>query len=168
LTGEAAMDPQQSNHVRLNGDSGENGRDRWQVPKADIVFSLSERDWNRVGNMICEMRIVAAALGGKLPDKLEPMPPGRSHHEGGTLRMGTDPASSVVDLNGRFHGIKNLFAADASVFPSVGVANPMLTITAIGYHVAIAVEQAIATATAPAVSVEVDKRPQPGTQAEVA
>ena len=159
------MDPQQTNHVRLNGDSGENGRDRWQVPKADIVFSLSERDWNRVGHMICEMRTVAAALGGKLSEKLEPMPPGRSHHEGGTLRMGTDPAFSVVDTNGRFHGIKNLFAADASVFPSVGVANPMLTITAIGYHVAVAVEQAVATA--PVSTVEVDKRPQTTTGAQV-
>lgn len=143
LTGEAAMDPRQGNHVRLNDGAAEGGRDRWGVPKADIVFSLAEQDWNRVGNMISEMRAVAAALGGTLPEKLEPLPPGRSHHEGGTLRMGTDPGVSVVNPDGRFHAVKNLFAADASVFPCVGVANPMLTITAIGYHVAAGVERVL-------------------------
>jgi len=146
LTGEAAMDPRQENHVRLNDAPGEAGRDRWGVPKADIVFALSEPDRNRVGNMISEMRAVAAALGGTLPDKLEPLPPGRSHHEGGTLRMGTDPAVSVVNPDGRFHGVKNLFAADASVFPCIGVANPMLTITAVAYHVAAGVDRALGAA----------------------
>lgn len=145
LTGEAAMDPRQENHVRLNGDGGGGGEtDRWGVPKADIVFSLSADDRNRVGNMISEMRAVAAALGGTLPEKLEPLPPGRSHHEAGTLRMGTDPTVSVVNPDGRFHGVRNLFAADASVFPCVGVANPMLTITAVAYHVATGIERALA------------------------
>jgi choline dehydrogenase-like flavoprotein len=146
LTGEAAMDPRQVNHVRLN--TSEAGRDAWGVPKADVVFQLAERDWNRVGHMISEMRAVASALGGTLPEKLEPLPPGRSHHEGGTLRMGSDPASSVVDPQGRFHGMANLFAADASIFPNVGVANPMLTITAVAYHVAANVADRLAASVA--------------------
>ena len=144
LTGEAAMDPRHENQVRLNSERGAAGKDAWQVPKADVVFSLSERDLNRTGQMIVAMRTVAAALGGTLADKMEPLPPGRSHHEAGTLRMGGDPASSVVDPNGRFHQVKNLFAADASVFPNIGVANPMLTITAVAYHVAANVERALA------------------------
>jgi choline dehydrogenase-like flavoprotein len=146
LTGEAAMDPRQSNHIRLN--TSEAGRDAWGVPRADVVFQLSERDQSRVGHMISEMRAVASALGGTLPEKLEPLPPGRSHHEAGTLRMGTDPEQSVVDPNGRFHGVDNLFAADASIFPSVGVANPMLTITAVAYHVANGVVDTLARAAA--------------------
>jgi choline dehydrogenase-like flavoprotein len=157
LTGEAAMDPRQANHVRLNGDRGEDGRDRWGVPRADIVFELAEQDRNRVGNMISEMRSVAAALGGTLPQKLEPLPPGRSHHEAGTLRMGTDPAVSVVTPEGRFHAVKNLFAADASVFPCVGVANPMLTITAIAYHVAAGVERTLARTATTSHGVEAGK-----------
>ena len=144
LTGEAAMDPRHENHVRLTHDGGTRGQDAWQVPKADVVFSLSERDLNRTGQMIVAMRTVATALGGTLPEKMEPLPPGRSHHEGGTLRMGVDPAASVVDPNGRFHQVKNLFAADASVFPNIGVANPMLTITAVAYHVAANVERTLA------------------------
>ena len=148
ITGEAAMDPLQENYVRLNreGDSpGHDGVDAWGVPKAHIVFSLGECDRNRIGHMISEMRAVASALGGTLPEKIEPLPPGRSHHEGGTLRMGTDPAYSVVNPEGRFHGVHNLYAADASVFPCVGVANPMLTITAMGYLVAASIERMLAT-----------------------
>ena len=150
LTGEAAMDPLHENYVRLNreGDSPrEDGVDQWGVPKAHIVFQLGECDRNRIGHMISEMRAVASALGGTLPEKIEPLPPGRSHHEGGTLRMGTDPKYSVVNPEGRFHGVRNLYAADASVFPCVGVANPMLTITAIGYLVAASIERMLTTET---------------------
>lgn len=51
-------------------------------------------------------------------------------HACGTCRMGNDSINSVVDKNGRSHDIKNLFIADASVFPtSLGV-NPALTIAA--------------------------------------
>jgi choline dehydrogenase-like flavoprotein len=32
--------------------------------------------------------------------------------------MGSNPATSVVDLQGRSHELTNLFIADASVFPS--------------------------------------------------
>ncbi|HVV16483.1 MAG TPA: FAD-dependent oxidoreductase [Polyangia bacterium] len=146
LTAEAAMDPTQSNHVRLSGARGPAGEDAWGIPKAEVVCALSERDQSRTGQMIVEMRAVAAALGGTLPEKLEPMPPGRSHHEAGTLRMGTDPKHSVVDPTGRFHNMKNLYCSDASVFPYVGVANPMLTITAVGYHVATNIDTALLSA----------------------
>lgn len=51
-------------------------------------------------------------------------------HACGTCRMGNDSKNSVVDKNGRSHDIKNLFIADASVFPtSLGV-NPALTVAA--------------------------------------
>ena len=36
----------------------------------------------------------------------------------GTLRMGNDPATSVVDADGRFHDVDNLYACDGSVFPT--------------------------------------------------
>jgi choline dehydrogenase-like flavoprotein len=153
ITGEAAMDPAQENYVRLNREGDPDGVDGWGVPKAHIVFSLGECDRNRIGHMISEMRAVASALGGTLPEKIEPLPPGRSHHEGGTLRMGTDPEHSVVNPEGRFHGVRNLFAADASVFPCVGVANPMLTITAMGYHVAASIERALAAEAVEAVQI---------------
>ena len=48
----------------------------------------------------------------------------------GTCRMGSDPASSVVDLNGRAHGLANLWIADASVLPSCPTVGLGLTVIA--------------------------------------
>jgi choline dehydrogenase-like flavoprotein len=48
-------------------------------------------------------------------------------HQAGTCRFGTDPASSVVDVDCRAHELDNLYVADTSVFPSIGAVNPALT-----------------------------------------
>jgi choline dehydrogenase-like flavoprotein len=52
---------------------------------------------------------------------------GSTHHETGTLWMDTDAATSVTDLDGRFHHITNCFAAGPAIFPALGSANPSLT-----------------------------------------
>jgi choline dehydrogenase-like flavoprotein len=52
-------------------------------------------------------------------------------HVMGTYRMGSDPKSSVVDAEQRSHDHKNLFLIGSGVFPSVGTANPTLTIAAL-------------------------------------
>ncbi|CAK6699440.1 GMC family oxidoreductase [Synechococcus sp. BA-124 BA4] len=51
-------------------------------------------------------------------------------HACGTCRMGDDPAHSVVDRDGRVHGLANLTIADASVFPSCPMVSPGLTVIA--------------------------------------
>lgn len=48
----------------------------------------------------------------------------------GTCRMGSDPATSVVSLEGRCHGLANLWIADASVFPGCPAVGPGLTVVA--------------------------------------
>ena len=57
----------------------------------------------------------------------------------GTCRMGSNPATSVVDLNGRAHELSNLYIADASVFPSCPAVGIGLTVIAnalrVGDHV---------------------------------
>ena len=52
-------------------------------------------------------------------------------HVMGTCRMGTDPKTSVVDDRLRVHGAPNCFVVGSSVFPTVGTANPTLTIAAL-------------------------------------
>jgi choline dehydrogenase-like flavoprotein len=64
------------------------------------------------------------------------MPPPRTRHVRGTLRMGSDPASSVVDPRGRFWDVDNLYAADGSVFPTSSGYNPTLTIIAVALRIA--------------------------------
>ncbi len=51
-------------------------------------------------------------------------------HQCGTLRFGTDPATSVLDVNCKAHELDNLFVADSSFFPSSGAYNPSLTTAA--------------------------------------
>lgn len=57
-------------------------------------------------------------------------------HQNGTLRMGTDPRTSVVDPHGRTHDLENLFVCDGSVFPASGAVNPSLTIMALALRLA--------------------------------
>ncbi|MFN2598583.1 MAG: GMC family oxidoreductase [Pyrinomonadaceae bacterium] len=52
-------------------------------------------------------------------------------HLMGTYRMGTDPASSVVDRNQRAHDHDNLYLLGSGTFPTTGTANPTLTIAAL-------------------------------------
>ncbi len=48
-------------------------------------------------------------------------------HQSGTCRFGTDPQSSVLDVNCRAHELDNLYVVDTSFFPSIGAVNPSLT-----------------------------------------
>jgi choline dehydrogenase-like flavoprotein len=61
-------------------------------------------------------------------------------HQAGTCRFGTDPASSVLDVNCKAHELDNLYVVDSSFFPSIGAVNPALTVMAnairVGEHVA--------------------------------
>jgi len=51
-------------------------------------------------------------------------------HPAGTTRMAACPNDGVVDVNCQVHGVAGLYVAGSSVFPNSGVANPVLTITA--------------------------------------
>lgn len=52
-------------------------------------------------------------------------------HIQGTHRMGTDPATSVVDPALRVHGLSNVLALGAGCFPACSPANPTLTLSAL-------------------------------------
>ena len=51
-------------------------------------------------------------------------------HQSGTVRFGTDTASSVLDLDCKAHELDNLYVVDSSFFVSIGAVNPTLTIIA--------------------------------------
>jgi choline dehydrogenase-like flavoprotein len=48
-------------------------------------------------------------------------------HQAGTCRFGTDPETSVLDVNCKTHELDNLYVVDTSFFPSIGAVNPALT-----------------------------------------
>ena len=60
-------------------------------------------------------------------------------HALGTLRIGADARTSVLDANGRFRGLENLYVTDASAFPTSAGVNPSLTIAANALRVGAAI-----------------------------
>ncbi|MDG2520294.1 GMC family oxidoreductase [Caulobacter segnis] len=81
----------------------------------------------------------------KLPKLLEPLPvediqfrrerPTESHLQG-TLRMGADPASSVIDADMIHHRYRNLVVVGSSTFTTCSCANPSLTVAALSMRAA--------------------------------
>jgi choline dehydrogenase-like flavoprotein len=65
---------------------------------------------------------------------ISPVP--NSKHVMGTTRMGTDPATSVVDPYGRLHDIPNVVVADSSVFVTSSGYGPTLTLVALALRAA--------------------------------
>ena len=59
---------------------------------------------------------------------------GTTHHDAGTLFMGTDPATSVTNEFGRIHDTTNCYVASPAVFPALGSPNPMLTGIALAHR----------------------------------
>lgn len=64
------------------------------------------------------------------------MPLAAVAHQCGTCRFGTDPETSVLNLDCRTHEIDNLYVVDGSFFPSNSGVNPTLTIVANAIRVA--------------------------------
>jgi choline dehydrogenase-like flavoprotein len=48
-------------------------------------------------------------------------------HQCGTVRFGTDPATSALDTDCCAHDVDNLYVVDTSFFPSSSAVNPALT-----------------------------------------
>jgi choline dehydrogenase-like flavoprotein len=73
----------------------------------------------------------------------KPIPLGGTAHACGTLIAGEDPANSVVDAQGKVHGMENLYVADGSVLPRSSRVNPALTIYAWSLRLASKVVQSL-------------------------
>lgn len=65
-------------------------------------------------------------------------------HHCGTTRMSGDPKSGVVDKNCKVFGLENLYIAGSSVFPTIGYANPTITIVALAIRLSDHIKQRLA------------------------
>ena len=89
-----------------------------------VIYDRSAEDEKRLAAMQESAGQAAAVLGARLGSPLVHPPGVALHHEIGGLRMSDDARSGVTDTCGQFWQVQNLSAADASVFPSQGAANP--------------------------------------------
>ena len=126
------MLPEECNAVTLS-----NIQDSFGIPKPKTIIKLS--DYNvkamkyayRVGEEMYRI------LGWSTPPMNDSDLDARvrnysgAGHIMGTTKMGTDPKTSVVDVNGKAHDHQNLYIVGPSVFPTSGTANPTLTAVAL-------------------------------------
>jgi len=71
-------------------------------------------------------------------------------HDMGTTRMADDPRRGVTDRHARVHGVDNLYVAGSSLFPTVGFANPTLTLVALTLRLADRLKEVLPSMAGPA------------------
>ena len=126
--------PNPDSRVTLSAD-----RDRFGLPKARVDWRLLPLDKLSIRYLVQELQeeFERLHLGEIVPDAWLtqddhswPHTLAGGHHHMGTTRMSKSPRDGVVDADARVHGIDNLYVAGSSIFPTVGSANPTLTLVA--------------------------------------
>ncbi|RBQ21121.1 pyranose oxidase [Spongiactinospora rosea] len=127
------VDPRPENRVCFSDTTA----DVWGMPEAGFEFSLSEDDRARQHRMMADLRRAAASLGRYLPGS-EPrfILPTLPLHIAGTVRMGSDPDTSVVDPHSRVWGVENLYLGGNGLIPTGTASNPTLTSVAMALRAA--------------------------------
>jgi hypothetical protein len=121
-----------ANRIRLS-----NNLDLLGLPKAIVDWRVGDAEYetSRKFAQIIKQQLEAAGFAALdwTPGLLEGDRPAMadSYHSMGGLRMGVDPTSSVVDVDLKVHGLKNLYVASCAVYPSGGSSNPTFTLMAL-------------------------------------
>jgi len=113
-------------------------KDRFGVPLPRIHLHYEQNDLNMARDVVEKCTQIIEAGGGKVISQPRAITPENMqidyNHWVGTARMGRDARTSVVNPFGQSHEVKNLFLADASVFPAYPEKNPVLTIAALSWR----------------------------------
>jgi choline dehydrogenase-like flavoprotein len=135
VRGVAELEPDNPrSRVVLGGEPDELGMRRAFV---SIVPSDNDgRTWDAMDRASDQVRQVLAAPAGSSDVARNRDGLGTTHHEAGTLRMGTTPAASVTTPNARFHHVANAYAVGPALLPTMGSPNPMLSGVALARRLA--------------------------------
>jgi gluconate 2-dehydrogenase alpha chain len=110
-----------------------NVRDRSGVgmPVVRITWDLHENERRMIDFLEEKVRGILREMGADLVWAGPRITGVGSAHDLGGLRMGADPATSVVDPQLRLHEAPNLYVMSGGVFPSQAGINPTLTLQAL-------------------------------------
>ena len=128
ITGFAECLPYHDNQVRLNTDV----LDKWGQPTLAIDAEFKENE--RAANKQIQEDAVEMLQKSGLKDIIgfdNEHPPGYGVHEMGTVRMGLDPKTSVLNGFNQVHAANNVFVTDGACMTSSSCVNPSLTYMAI-------------------------------------
>lgn len=110
-------------------------KDKWGIPVLRIHHPWEENDYamyRYIRQTYEELFTEAKAVDIRLPK--QPDTPGHSIHEMGTLHMGADARTSVLNQYNQSWEVRNLFVVDAAAFTSGTHKNPTLTIMALSWR----------------------------------
>jgi choline dehydrogenase-like flavoprotein len=126
-------------------------KDFFEQRKIDVNWQTSDKD---LSNAYRAMELAALEFGrlglgraygtifkdsSRWPKIME-----AGKHHCGTTRMSNNPKTGVVDKNCRVNNVSNLYIAGSSVFPTIGYANPTLSIVALALRLADHIKVALA------------------------
>ncbi|HZE08493.1 MAG TPA: GMC family oxidoreductase [Gemmatimonadaceae bacterium] len=134
FAGRGEMIPNENSYCELDPTV----KDRYGIPVLRFHWKWSDYEYNQVRHMQQTFRALVDEMGGQVFDRMPDRDKGYGIatggeiiHELGTVRMGDDPATSVLDRNCRAHDVKNLFVTDGGPFVSQANKNPTWTILAL-------------------------------------
>jgi choline dehydrogenase-like flavoprotein len=151
FSGRGEMIPNDKSYCELDP----NVVDRWGIPVLRFHWQWGENEIKMAMDMQETFRSIVETAGGTVLGGDRPK--GQSHraaasgaapqedsgriskggaiiHEAGTVRMGSDAKTSVLNKNCQAHDVKNLFVADAAPFVTNPDKNPTLTIMALSWR----------------------------------
>ncbi len=117
--------------------------DPFGQPRIKLMWQISDADRRTLTRSLELFAAGISAAGlGRVRLEREVGTPGMdclveiACHHMGTTRMSVDPKDGVVDPDCKVHGVRNLYIASSSVFPTTGWSNPTLTIIALALRLA--------------------------------
>jgi choline dehydrogenase-like flavoprotein len=139
--------PDPKNQVTLSSTT-----DALGLPRPKVTYNLSDYTKQGIAAAFRLKKVIFAKLGAEdftqtgdgdpagfdveVESKTVRLTYGGAGHIMGTYRMGNDPKTSVVDSFQRSHDHANLYLVGSGTFPTVGTANPTITLSALALRTA--------------------------------
>lgn len=134
--GRGEMIPNEQSYCELDPEAV----DQWGIPVLRFHWKFSEHEIGQAAHMHKTFAEIIDAMGGKVQGTVQTdgnraiARGGQIIHEVGTVRMGADPKTSVLNAHGQTWEVPNLFVTDGAMFTSNADKNPTLSILALAWR----------------------------------
>jgi choline dehydrogenase-like flavoprotein len=115
--------PKKTNQVYLSKDK----KDQWGIPLLVTDVGYDDNDEKMVADFLKESRSMLEKVGCKdISTHDNKQAPGLDIHEMGGVRMGKNPADSLLNEHNQLHTCKNVFVTDGACMTSTGNQSPSI------------------------------------------